>query len=245
MSAVGAVGAGSSDSLWYQLYLQSLQGAGGATGASGAAAVAGSPTANASGDASSAGTTSTPPGTGSTVNLTDLRSQIETAVTQALNGATNTSDPGDLLQTVHQAIDSTLQANGIDPQQLQRHGHHGHHHRAVSDGSQSTGGASATTDPNATDPNAVDPNGDSDGTATSPGQGQDRLAILAILGNQNNPATGVSSSSAANSASNPPNTLAAVLATNNTSANGGFDLASLFGQLFATFPPGSGLNVQV
>jgi hypothetical protein len=238
MSAVGGVGAGSSDSLWYQLYLQSLG------GAAGAPAVAGT-TENSSGDASSAGATSTPPSTGSTVNLTDLRSQIETAVTQALNGATNSSDPGALLQTVHQAIDSTLQANGIDPQQLQRHGHHGHHHRAVSDGSQTTGGASATSDPNATDPNAVDPNGDSEGTATSPGQGQDLLAILAILGNQNSPATGVTALSGANSALNPPNTLAAVLATNNTSTNGGFDLASLFGQLFATFPPGSGVNVQV
>ena len=248
MSAVGSAGSSSSDSLWYQLYLQSLQGAGQASSSSSAAALLGSQPA----------TTTAPPqvppaamrrriaahtasGTNSsTVDLTDLRSQIETAVTNALNNASATDDPSDLLQAVHNAVDSTLQANGISPQQLNpqqqvhRHGgHHGHHHKAASDDSQSTNPASA-------DGTTSDADGDSDGSSTSTGQGQDLLAILTQLGNQTNQPGGVNYSFSASSSSSQPTTLAAALSGSSATVNGGLDLNSLFAQLFASFPTGLG-----
>ena len=245
MSAVGSVGSSSSDSLWYQLYLQSLQPAGqvSSPAAAGATPPSGSdPIANLiGGDTSPTGTATS--GNSSSASLTDLRSQIETAVTNALNNTSATDNPGDLLQTVHNAIDSTLQANGISPQQLNpqqvhRHGgHHGHHHNAASSDSPSTNPASA-------DGTTSDADGDNDGSSTSTGQGQDLLAILTQLGNQTNQPGGANYSFSASSAASQPTTLAAALSTSSATANGGLDLNSLFAQLFASFPPGSGLDVQ-
>jgi trimeric autotransporter adhesin len=252
MSGVGSVGSSSSDSLWYQLYLQSLQGASQASNSSSAAALLGSqPATTTSTATSSSGSDASGNNNGasgsnsSTVDLTDLRSQIETAVTNALNNASATDDPSDLLETVHNAVDATLQANGISPQQLnpQQHvhrhgGHHGHHHKAASDDSQSTNPASA-------DGTTSDADGDSDGSSTSTGQGQDLLAILTQLGNQTNQPGGANYSFSASSASSQLTTLAAALSTSSATANGGLDLNSLFAQLFASFPSGSGLDVQV
>ena len=111
----------------------------------------------------------------SSPGLTDLRQQIDAAVTSALQsfetggnssssgdgstapatGAASTSSsssPADVLQAISDAITQTLQKNGIDPQQLAQEGgaghHHHHHHAESSSGtsSQSTSQSDSSTD---------------------------------------------------------------------------------------------------
>jgi hypothetical protein len=249
MSAIGSIGSTNSSSLLYQLYLQSLQPTSQVAGLTGSAALLGSQPSNSSdgtsNSSSSDGTSTTGAAASgsstSPANLTDLRNQIESAVTEALNNVGATSTPGDLLQTVHNAIDSTLQANGINPQQLRGHGHHGHHHRTAADDNQSTNSSNSST--NGTSSNG-DGDGDNDGSSANTSQGQDLLAILSLLGNQGSPPGSSNYSSGTNSALTQPTSLAAVLASSSTPANGGLDLTSLFGQLFSSFPSGSGLNAQ-
>jgi trimeric autotransporter adhesin len=247
MSAIGSVGSTNSSSLLYQLYLQSLQPTSQVAGLTGTAALLGSQPSDSSGGTSTSSSSDGASTTGaaasgsstSPANLTDLRSQIESAVTEALSNVGAASTPGDLLQTVHNAIDSTLQANGINPQQLRGHGHHGHHHHAAADGSQSTNSSQSSTNGASSDAD-----GDSDGSSANTSQGQDLLAILSLLGNQGSPPGSSNYSSGTNSTLTQPTSLAAVLASSSTTANGGLDLTSLFGQLFSSFPSGSGLNVQ-
>src|SRR5206468_5286168 len=90
--------------------------------------------------------------------LGDLRSQLETAVTNSLNQLPADSSPEDIFKAVRSAVQDTLKANGLDPSQIAGHrggGHHHHHH---------AGGASGSGDPSAPAPNASasDPDGDGD-----------------------------------------------------------------------------------
>jgi hypothetical protein len=233
MSAVGSVGSSDSSSLLYLLYLQNSNAVGSAGNTTGAAATTDT------GDSSASSTSSTS-------DLADLRSQIETAVTNAINNVSDSSDPSDVFKSVHDAIQSTLEANGVNPQQARGHGHHGHHHHASVGQSQSSTSESdpTETDPFATDPN-VDPTSGTDAIAQT-GQGgsnQDLLSILFQIGGQSSQPISGNSTPTSGVQSNQPTNLAGVLSASNANGNGGLDLNTLFGQLFANFPAGSGLNV--
>ena len=126
--------------------------------------------------------------------LSDLRNQLETAVTNAVNNLGPSASPSDVLSAIGGAISQTLQANGINPQQLQAGQGHRHHHHGG--GGSSSGTSSA---------NSTSTNGDSTGG-----------------GSQTSTTSGDSTSS----------------------TNNGVDLISVFAQLFADFPNGSGVDVS-
>ena len=141
MSSISSTG--SSSSLWYLLNAQQAAATTGQTGSG----------------TSASGTASSTSGS-SSIDPSNLRSQIETAVTGALSNLSPTST-GQVLQAVGGAINSTLQDNGINPSQFQAHGHHGHHHHAQS--SQDLLGSSSLDDSDGDDStNGIDSN-NSDG----------------------------------------------------------------------------------
>lgn len=110
MSQIGSVG--SVNSTLYQ-YLVQLAEQSDETGAA--------ESSNSTDAANSASTTSTADGSsaGSSASsaLADLRSQLETAVTNAISGLDPSVSPSDAIQVIGSAISQTLQANGIGPQQ--------------------------------------------------------------------------------------------------------------------------------
>jgi hypothetical protein len=182
-----------------------------------------------------------------TTPLSDLRGQIETAVTDAVNNLGPSSTPSDLIQAIQNAVQQTLKANGIDPQQFAgiQGGHHRHHHAASSQAApQSTSGGG-------------DSDGDSDGSGTttqqdpllaalqsatsasqtaggdlgsqSTQQNDPLLAALQASGSNNGNATSlfallIGGSSGQSATSDP-------LSSSQAGGNGGLDLASLFTRL--------------
>ncbi|HEY2412028.1 MAG TPA: hypothetical protein VGI40_07285 [Pirellulaceae bacterium] len=117
------------------------------------------------GDAAAAQT----PASGSssqTSPLGDLRSQIETAVTNSLNQLPADSSPEDIFKAVRSAVQDTLKANGIEPSQIGGHHGGGHHHHHAG-GAGGAGGASSDSSgvSSASDP---DGNGDGNSQTTDP-----------------------------------------------------------------------------
>ena len=227
MSSIGSVG---SSSLWYLLYAQSALGPG----------QVGSSTSTPSTSQSSS-TAADSSAAGSSGGVADLRSQIEAAVTNAVSQLGPSASPSDVLQAVGGAVDSTLQANGINPQQSHAHGHHGHHHRAQSSDNQL--GSSSLGDSDGDGDGSASGSNDTNGTSGSGGsQTTDLLAILLQIGSQSTQPGSNNTSSNSGNSSNQAGTLASAIDSSTTGGN--LDLNTLFGQLFANFPAGSGLNLQ-
>lgn len=95
--------------------------------------------------------------------LGDLRSQIETAVTDSLNQLPADSSPEDIFKAVRSAVQDTLKANGIEPSQIG--GHHGGHHHHHAGGAGGAGGASGDS---SSVSSTSDPDGDGNSQATDP-----------------------------------------------------------------------------
>ncbi len=167
MSVIGGLG---SSQNWYQ-YLQSLNNSPVAPTTAPQAVGPVVSNGEAGGSASTPSTTGTSNTAGAT-GATSLAQQLETAIQNALNGvsASQNNTPQSVLSTVEQAVQSTLQQNGIDPNQLSQagghHGHHGHHHGGGGGGGGSAGGVLAALTSNSTSSTT---GGDSSSTGSSTG----------------------------------------------------------------------------
>jgi hypothetical protein len=192
-------------------------------------------------------------GAAATSPLADLRGQIETAVGSALEQLPPGSSPQDVFSAIQGAVQNTLKANGLDPQQIlsQGHGHHHHHAR----GAPAGGGGAAGNDGDADDQQSSNP-------LTAPGStSADALVTLlqqitgsadsqgAATGGQPE-ANGAASQtdpllstleSSTGSAAGPTNSLLSAL---QSSASGGVHVQNIFLQLFQDFPSGTGLDVR-
>ncbi len=214
MSGIGSVT--NSDSNLYQIYAQQVL-------AANQAAVP-DPTSVAATSSTAGSTSST-----TTSPLSDLRGQLESAITSALDGLGPSASPGDALESIGNAIQQTLQANGTNPQQLQgTHHGHGHHHHAHSQqaGAAPPSGAGGTTS---------DPDGDGDSQSSS----QDSMPSGATSNtNSTDPLAALVSFGSGNS-SDPQNAIASLLGNTDSSNN----LLGVFQTLFSNFPNGSGVNV--
>jgi hypothetical protein len=202
-------------------------------------------------------------GSPTTSPLGDLRTQIETAVTNAVSQLPAGSSPQDIFNSVRSAVEDTLKANGLDPQQIRGHG--GHHHHAH--GAGGGGGAGSATDPDGdNDQNTTDPllaalgsspeNPVTTQTTTTDPSQSSSTSLLALFasgpGSANALTTLLQQLSGASSAggqsnsdpnqSSPGNSLLTALQNNDSS---GLDLTAVFQQLFQGFPNGSALDVQV
>jgi len=212
--------------------------------------------ANGSQQSTSSGSTTTSP-------LGDLRTQIETAVTNAVSQLPAGSSPQDILSSVRSAVEDTLKVNGLDPQQIRGPGgHHRHAHGA--------GGGSLTA--------ATDPDGDGDQqntadpllaalgsspenpvttqpaiTGSSQSSSNSLLALLAsgpgtanalttLLQQLSGAPTAGGQSNSGGNQSPAGSSLLAALQNNNSS---GLDLTAVFQQLFQGFPNGTALDVHV
>jgi hypothetical protein len=190
-----------------------------------------------------------------TAPLSSLRSQIETAVTDAVNNLGPSSSPSDLIHAIQNAVQQTLKANGIDPQLFSgiRGGHHHHHAQGSQAASQSTSGGgdsdgdndgssqvsqqdpllaalqNSTSAPQTTSSTSGDSDGDGDGSGPSTQQNDVLLAALQASGNANGNATSLFAlllgGTSGQSATSDP------LSSSQAGGNGGLDLASLFTQL--------------
>jgi hypothetical protein len=125
MSGIGSVGSSNAQ------LLQFLQGLAGGSA---------NQDASNDGDADDAAAVAAPSATaGAAANpLTDLRKQIEAAVIDAVKNFDPANSTSSLGQTIKDAVDKTLQANGVDPSQLPASPHHGGHHRHHADAAQSS-----------------------------------------------------------------------------------------------------------
>jgi hypothetical protein len=178
-------------------------------------------------------------GTQTTSPLGDLRDQIETAVTDAVNQLPPDSSPDDVFSAVKNAVHDTLKANGLDPQQVGGQ-HHGHHHHAHAAGGGASGGNDGDADDLQDDANPL----------TAPGT-TSADALVTLLqqltgGDSQNAATADSASDPtsligpSNSATQATSLLSAL---QNNSGNG-VNLTNVFAQLFQGFPNGTGLDVR-
>jgi hypothetical protein len=189
-------------------------------------------------------------GTTATSPLADLRGQIETAVTDAVNQLPAGSSPQDIFSAVQGAVQSTLKANGLDPQQILSQGHGHHHHHAHGAG----GGAAAGSDGDADDQQNTNP-------LTSPGSTSvDALVTLLqqITGGSQTQTSGAGGQSNAggagqtdpllsalqNSATGAAGQTNSLLSALQNSTGGGVNIQNIFLQLFQDFPSGSGLDVR-
>ncbi len=178
--------------------------------------------------------------------LTDLRQQIDAAITSAIQtyesgsnstsssgGAAPTSTPGssaggpstpDILQSIADAITQALQKNGIDPQQVQegQAGHHRHHHHHAESSSEPSSQQSGTGSNSLAD-STGGPQTD------APGGGQQGLSLLVQLLQ-----TGGAESTGSQLASN----------LSGDSSSQSPSVANLV-QLLGNLPAGSNLNAQV
>jgi hypothetical protein len=243
MSGISGVGSSDSSSLLYLLYLQNNGAASAADGASGAAACPGAGDSNSASSSAALANNSSASGNSTTANLSDLRSQIESAVAGAVNSLDDTADPAEVFKAVRDAVSSTLNANGINPQSSRGHGHHAHHHHAASaDPGQGIAAPGATSDGSG-DSDGAD-NDTSQAGLTNSNQNRDLLAVLFELGDQAVQPGGASVPNGNAGQSGQPTSLAAVLSASTNSTGNNPDFTKLFGQLFANFPNGSGLNLQ-
>jgi hypothetical protein len=97
-----------------------------------------------SGTTTSTGATTNSPGTSGT-GAPSLIQQLESAIQSALNGvnSSQSNDPQTVLASIEQAVQTTLQNNGINPNQLSQTGHH-HHHGHHGGGQGGAGGGLLT-----------------------------------------------------------------------------------------------------
>ena len=112
-------------------YLQSLNSAS-STGSTAPQTVEAANTVGSDTTQSTTNTSSSQGATGSNSGTPTLVQQLETAIQNAVNGVSSTqsNDPQAVLSSVEQAIQTTLQQNGINPSQVSQaggHHHHGHH----------------------------------------------------------------------------------------------------------------------
>ena len=157
-------------------------------------------------------TASSAGGTSSTSPIQDLRSQLESAVTTALNNLSPSSSPSDVISAVRDAVKKTLQANGINPDSTTTKGAGGHHHHhshggggasAAGGSSGASGTSSAGGTSSASGSSGTDSDGDSDGSGSS-----SATSLLQALGatpttTSSSSSSGGGSSGASTSASNP------------------------------------------
>jgi len=119
MSTISTVGGPSTDLLSLYQLLQQLRSNSSSSATGKAKDTDGDNDGSTTGQTSDAGSTTAV----SSVNPTDLKSQIDAAVSAAIKNQSPSGSVTDLLQSIRSAIDNTLKQNGIDPKQL----HHGHH----------------------------------------------------------------------------------------------------------------------
>jgi len=157
--------------------------------------------------------------------LGDLRSQIESAVTNSMNQLPANSSPEDIFQAVRSAVEDTLKANGIEPSQIGGHHGGGHHHHHAG----GTGGSGGAIGDSSGVSSTNDADGDDDSQSTDP-----LLAALeATAGTPNttqSPAgsTGDSNIASADLSTESTNSLLALFATGK---NAGDALPTLVQQL--------------
>ncbi len=199
------------------------------------------PSSSDSSQCASASTAAATPGTSgsATSALSDLRSQIEDSVTQAVNQLDASASPKDIAAAVKNAVQQTLKANGIEPNQAGAVGvHHHHAHGAGGPPPASSGGTDADGD------------NDGDSTTSQTDPGSDLLTLLQALQNNASSSSTSDGTNSAGSVANSDPLLAALSgksdASGNTngSASSTDKLASIFKQLFANFPNGTALDVQ-
>jgi hypothetical protein len=203
-------------------------------------------------------------GSAATSPLADLRGQIETSVTKAVSQLPAGSSPQDILDAVRSAVEDTLKANGLDPQQVRGLGGGHHHHHA-----HGAGAAASATDPdgdadqqNTTDPLLASlgsspekpaPTQPALGAATPSSSSTNLLALIASGPGSTNALSslleqlsgGASAGGGQSGTSGNPSSRASSLLTalqNNTAS--GLDLTGVFKQLFQGFPNGTALDVQ-
>ena len=105
---------------------------------------------------------------GTSTGGTNLIQQLETAIQNALNGVSSSqsNNPQDVLSSIEQAIQTTFQNNGIDPNQLsQTGGHHHHHHHGGGNGG--AGGGTTNAILSATAPSGSTGTGDTSSNGTT------------------------------------------------------------------------------
>ncbi len=204
MSAIS--GSSTSASL---LYLAIQSSASGPSWASGACDDPSMDSTAGTGDSAAAQTTATGSSSQSSP-LGDLRSQIETAVTNSLNQLPADSSPEDIFKAVQSAVQDTLKANGIEPSQIGGHHGGGHHHHHAG-GAGGAGGAAG-------DSSGVSSTNDADGDDGSQATDPLLAALDATAGTPNttqSPAdgTGDTSTAVAAQATEYSNSLSALFAT--------------------------------
>jgi hypothetical protein len=141
MSIIGVSGQSSNPYLLWQLQNTSSSQSVGSTDSDGDSA--GPNTTQSIGDP---GSTQNSSGTGD--SQPSLVQQLETAIQNALNGtnSSQSNNPQDVLSSIEQAIQTTLQNNGIDPNQLSQAGaHHHRHHHGGGGGTDSAAGVLSAT----------------------------------------------------------------------------------------------------
>jgi hypothetical protein len=165
------------------------------------------------GDAGAAQTTQS--GSGSqTSPLGDLRSQIETAVTNSLSQLPAGSSPEDIFKAVQSAVQDTLKANGIEPSQIG--GHHGGHHHHQAGGAGGAGNASSASSGTSS---TSDPDGDGDGNSQTTDPLLAALEATAGTANTTQSATGTTDTTdttdtgVSGQTTQPANNLLALFAT--------------------------------
>lgn len=205
-------------------------------------------------------------GSGTASPLADLRGQIETAVTNAVSQLPAGSSPQDILNSVRSAVEDTLKANGLDPQQIRGHGGHHHHH------AHGAGGAASSTDPDGdgdtdqqattdpllaalgSSPEKPTPTQATLGAATPSSSSTSLLALIAsgpgpidALSSLLQQLSGGASTSGGQSGTsgNQSSPASSLLSTLQNSSGNGPDLTGVFRQLFQGFPNGTALDVQV
>lgn len=129
---------------------------------------------DASGDASGAvqstdGSSGSQNTSGTSTGGTSLIQQLETAIQNALSGVSSTqsNNPQDVLTSIEQAIQTTLQNNGIDPNQLSQTGGHHHHHHHGGDDSGGAGGGTTNAILSVTAPGGSTGTGDASSNGTT------------------------------------------------------------------------------
>jgi len=232
MSAIASIGSRTSTPLNYPAAYGTVDSAGAAPAES--AATSNSPESS---PASTANTNSASPNAAATGPLSDLRQQLETAITQSVDQLPAGSSPQDVFQAVRSAVEGTLKANGIDSQQVSgpsapaghHHGHHAHGAGPAAGGGSSSG---SSTD--------SDGDGDNDGATAAD-------SLLAPGTTSADALTQLLQALSAGEPSAPSAAAGNAPASGSTAAGkgspGATGLPAIFRQLFQGFPNGTGLDV--
>jgi hypothetical protein len=150
-----------------------------------------------------------------------LIQQLEAAILGALNGvnSSQSNNPQTALSSIEQAVQTTLQNNGIDPTQLAQSGGHHHHHGGGHGGSG--GGILAALGANGSDSSSTSGDGTSSSTPSTTSQ---TPTLDSLLGQLN---------------VDPQQFRNDIISALSSAQNGTVDQS----QIFQSFPTGQNVNV--